>query len=652
MIKSSAEKETLQQEIFKSSKLPRDNTNEIMQQNVYRTILYGVPFRLADEYAHATKKIQYNDSRRIVGAMCNVYMNKLSHGNTTLYGINDKVKKINGRNVITSRGSFRELVSKTLSQSNDLFQEQSKLWEWYEDKDGKVHPRLDTNYFYTALEQMNDIKLFNRKLFDFNEYNGRYSLYHLPTYWSEYQLAKRILEILHGNSILKTSKDIAKLKAINYGADTEQALAISEVFDNKVSIITGGAGTGKSKTIEILANVLLDENANLSIRICSPTGIAAQNLQNRLINSPSEKVRIYFSDSINKSRTIHSLLEIKPSKSIGIIRSKFSYRKDPLIADILIIDEASMVDIYLTRSLLWALENHVHVVIVGDSNQLNSIGPGRVLYDLTNGLKRLQKKEFVSPLPKWSNLITIHRTKEDSRIPILANTLLIQNRDDRWNCFKQELERCIEKGDVRYIKAQETKEILNLTVNEYLNNHGSMENVALITTRHNQEIGRNILNQKIQSKLMKRSGFEEGVIVIQNRNDYLHGVFNGEKGIITKVIENKIIAEFIGERTVSLSKNQAEKDWLIGYAITVHKSQGTEAETVLLPIWSEPKSKIWNRSLLYTAITRSKNKLIFIGNDDALEQGVKSKEGNRLTRLPLFYREIANRYKVSKKVDN
>ncbi|GLO68337.1 MULTISPECIES: AAA family ATPase [Oceanobacillus] len=647
MIKS-IEKETLQEEIFNSSRLPRDHTHEMMQQNIYRTILYGVPFRLADEFAHATKEFQYNDSRRIVGAMCNVYMNKLSHGNTTLYDLNDKVRKINGRSVITSKGSFRELVSKTLSQSNDLFQEQSKLWEWYEDKEGKVHPRLDKNYFYTALEQMNDIKLHNRKLFDFSEYNGRYSLYHLPTYWSEYQLAKRILEIIHGKSILKTSKDVAKLKAINYGADTEQALAISEVFDNKVSIITGGAGTGKSKTIEILANVLLDENANLSIRVCSPTGIAAQNLQNRFMTSPSENVRSYFSDSVNKCRTIHSLLEVKPSKSIGMIRSKYSYKKDPLIADVLIIDEAGMVDIYLMRSLLWALKDYVHVVIVGDSNQLNSVGPGKILYDLTHSLKRLQEKVFVTPLPKWSKLNLIHRTEDDSRIPFLANTLLTPNRDERWNYFNQEMERCIEKGDVRYIQAKETKDILNLTVNEYLNDHSSVENVALITTRHEQTVGRNILNEKIQNNLMKRIGLEEGVIIIQNRNDYQHGVFNGEKGKITKVIENKITAEFTGERTISLYKNQAENDWLIGYAITVHKSQGTEAETVLLPIWNEPKSKIWNRSLLYTAITRSKKKLIIVGNNDALEQGVKNKEGSRLTRLPLFFREIAKRYMQNK----
>lgn len=643
---------TLQEEIINSSRLPRDKTQEIIKQNVYRTILYGVPFRLADKYAHATKEYQYNDSRRIVGAMCNVYLNKLSHGNTILYTLSDKIKNMNGKSVITSRGSFRELVSNTLIRSNDLFQEQSKLWEWLEDKEGRVHPRLDINYFYTALEQMNDIRLYNRKIFDFNMYNGNYSLHHLPTYWSEYQLVKRILEILDGKSILQSSKDRVKHKAINYGADLEQATAINGVFDNKVSIITGGAGTGKSKTIEILVNILLDDDKNLSIRICSPTGIAAQNLQQRLINSPSENVRIYFSNPDNKCRTIHSLLEIKPSKSIGMIRSKYSHKKEPLVADILIIDEASMVDIYLTRSLLWAIENHVHVVLVGDSNQLNSVGPGRVLYDLTNGLKRLKEKEFVSPLPKWSNLTTIHRTTEDSRIPFLANTLLIQNREERWVYFKEELRKCIEKGDVQYLKADDTKDILSLTVNEYLNKHDHIRNVALITTRHEQMVGRNILNKKIQNKLMKQTGLEKGVIVIQNRNDYLHGVFNGEKGIIIQIKGNMITAEFSGKRIVSLSKNQAEKDWLIGYAITVHKSQGTEADTVLLPIWSEQKLNIWNRSLLYTAITRSKNRLILIGNDNALEKGVKSEEGSRLTRLPLFYREIAKRHMQNKEIIN
>lgn len=632
---------TLQDKIVKSSSLPMEKTEKMIKDNVYQTVLYGVPFRLADEYAHATKEYQYNDPRRILGAMSNVYMNKLSNGHTTLYRLTDKVQKINGKEVVASKGSFHELVTKTLSKSNDLFQDQSKLWEWYENKDGKANPRLNINYFSVALEQMNDIKLFNRKIFNYDEYKGRHSLFHLPTYWSEYQIAKRTLELIKNKRFLKTSKDVAKRKALEYGGDKEQAVAVAEVFNNKVSIITGGAGTGKSKTIEILTSVLLEENPNLIIRICAPTGIAAQNLQSRLLTSPLEKVHTYFSKPENKCQTIHGLLEISPSSSIGMVRSKYSHKKEPLETDVLILEEASMVDIYLMRSLLWALKDHVHVIIVGDSNQLNSVGPGKILYDLTHSLKRLLEKEMVTPLPKWSELNIIHRTKEDSRIPFLAETLLIENKVERWSCFQKELQTCIEKGDTRYIQTEKTKEILNLTAQEYLDNIGQNGNIALLTTRHDQEIGRNILNQKIQSRLMNGTGLAKGVIIIQNRNDYLHGVFNGEKGIITEVEEDKVTAKFVGERTITLSKNQAENDWLIGYAITVHKSQGTEAETVLLPIWGEPKAKIWNKSLLYTAITRSRNKLILVGNDEFLERAVKGDGGKRLTRLPFFYREIA-----------
>src|SRR5699024_4703549 len=138
--------------------------------------------------------------------------------------------------------------------------------------------------------------------------------------------------------------------------------------------------------------------------------------------------------------------------------------------DVVIIDETSMVDILLMRSLLWAIPNHVHLVLVGDSNQLNSVGPGEVLYDLTAGLERLQKKDLITILPKWTKLRNVHRNEEQSRLPFLSKTLLIEDVEERWKYFKEELERCIVRGDAHYNQSENIKDIINLTVDHYLRN--------------------------------------------------------------------------------------------------------------------------------------------------------------------------------------
>ena len=291
--------------------------------------------------------------------------------------------------------------------------------------------------------------------------------------------------------------------------------------------------------------------------------------------------------------------------------------------------------------MLWAVSNNAHIVIVGDSDQLNSVGPGKVLYDLTEGLKKLQTKDFITLVPKWSQLKTIHRTEDSSRLPILAKMLKIEDLDLRWEYFKTELSNCIEKGDIEYIEVSDSPKILDKTVKTYLDMGGSEGKIALITPRHEGIAGRIPLNEHIQMKLMNQIGFAKGVFVVQNKNNYKSGVMNGEKGVITNINKQGMItAAFSNDRTVTLSNKMAEEEWLIGYAITAHKSQGTESNTVLLPIWSEGKSKIWNSSILYTAMTRSKDKLIIISNDSALEKAVKTNANNRKTRLPLCYRSV------------
>src|SRR5699024_155985 len=140
-------------------------------------------------------------------------------------------------------------------------------------------------------------------------------------------------------NFLKTSKSVIEKKAEELGADEKQALTISEDFNNKVSIVTGYAGTGKRKTIEKLSQLLLEENTDIYNKICAPTGIADQNLQKRLLANKSSQIKQYFSHPENKCKTIHSLLEIMPASSVGVVRTKYSYNKNPLPADVVVVDE-------------------------------------------------------------------------------------------------------------------------------------------------------------------------------------------------------------------------------------------------------------------------------------------------------------------------
>src|SRR5699024_9119920 len=157
-----------------------------------------------------------------------------------------------------------------------------------------------------------------------------------------------------------------------------------------------------------------------------------------------------------------------PASSVGVVRTKYSYNKNPLPADVVVVDETSMADIFLIRSLLWAVANHVHLVVIGDSNQLNSVGPGKVLYDLTVGLDKLQKMYTIKILPKWTKLSQINRNEKDSRLTLLSKTLLMEDAEERWSLFYTELKKCMKKGDVTYFQSNDNKEIANLTVDYYL----------------------------------------------------------------------------------------------------------------------------------------------------------------------------------------
>src|SRR5699024_4326901 len=163
---------TIYQKMLQNSNIPREDLSQMTKNNVYQAILYGVPFYLADEYASVSQKFKYNDPRRLTGALCAAYLDKIAQGHTYLHNIKDNTK--------------------ILYSSSKLFNDQYKLIDWYEKTDGNVVPRVNAHLFYSSLTRMNDIKLFNRKIFEYSEHNGKALLRHLPSFWSEYQICDRI----------------------------------------------------------------------------------------------------------------------------------------------------------------------------------------------------------------------------------------------------------------------------------------------------------------------------------------------------------------------------------------------------------------------------------------------------------------------------
>src|SRR5699024_8924396 len=441
-------------------------------------------------------------------------------------------------------------------------------------------------------------------------------------------------------TIMQTKSYISKSiknKLIN-GLDSrlnkEQREASVSAIENKVTFITGGAGVGKTFIIESLVKTII-ENASdvIDVRVVAPTGRASLNIQERLMDNSGHIVKDYMSE--NEARTIHRLLKLRKSEFKGGARSKFNYKDNPLDCNFIIVDEASMIDTILMNNLLWALPNEVHIVVVGDPNQLASVGAGRVLYDLTVALKYgKQFKNAKIERPNWVTLNEVQRTSMDTNLPYLSKSLLNKDKSQRWIDFERELDKSIDIGSVHFI---ETKDILNTTKDMYLANTDSI----ILSPRHEGKDGGRInINDAIMSKL-GFTGFQVGVPVVQNVTNYDKGVLNGERGIVSAINneEDVMTVIFNGGQSVDYRIKDIDDELIIAYATTVHKSQGSEADKVILPIWTKDTKSVWDISLLYTALTRAKKKVYIIGSKENLKISMnRSRNNHRFTMLTHRYK--------------
>lgn len=457
-----------------------------------------------------------------------------------------------------------------------------------------------------------------------NKYTNEYQNYlvngfsDVKSFKTEFSIAKELNRIVSAGKVSLPAfnqDDIDRYFDFNSDKlDSSQLLAAKTILSKKVAFLTGGPGTGKTHTIKSLLNFFDAMNkkrkesgdVTLSYTLCAPTGRAAKRMNE---------------STGRESSTIHSLLGFSPEGGFTFnSQDKMSY-------DILIVDESSMIDIWITASLLRAVKDDAIVIFVGDADQLKSVGPGKVFQDLMScglfAVARLQE---------------IHRQARNSQI-ILAAHNVIHNQMP-----KLFLEDCGVETDSVFIPASRNPDIHELIVKrvkDLLASGVRPEDIQILTPKKAGEIGvrnlnetlRPLLNPKYQMYSYLQSKFVTGDRVMQLKNRKDLGIYNGDIGVVKYFDEDNggVVAIFDGKELVLENADLKHLDFC--YACTIHKAQGSDYPQVIIPI-SPSDMAMWDCNLLYTAITRAKNFLTMVGDERTMKISVASfKQVDRLTGL-------------------
>lgn len=433
------------------------------------------------------------------------------------------------------------------------------------------------------------------------------AIYLPPFYYAECGTANRLSTLVHTKevgSIFTARFDLAKLQretGIEY--DEVQVEAIRQAIASKVMVLTGGPGTGKTTTTKAIIAAL--QSAGMRILLAAPTGRAAKRM--------SEATGM-------EAKTIHRLLVYNPQD--GYKRND----ENPLEGDVLIVDECSMIDIILMNNLTKALPTTMRLVLVGDIDQLPSVGAGNVLRDIIDS--------GVIPVVR---LTRIFRQAQSSRIVMSAHAI---NR----GCFPD-----ISNGqhtDFFFMKQEEPEKVAETIVSLVRDRlpkayHQPTANIQVLTPMQRGVVGAANLNMALQQALnhntaaLARGGytFKEDDRVMQLRNNYDKDVYNGDLGYVRSVDmeERTLTVDFDGQ-TVEYEASELD-ELTLAYATTIHKSQGSEYPIVVMPVLMTHYVML-QRNLIYTGITRAKKICVLVGQTKALAYAIHNmKVLKRNTRL-------------------
>ncbi|MBE7042260.1 MAG: ATP-dependent RecD-like DNA helicase [Ruminococcaceae bacterium] len=398
-----------------------------------------------------------------------------------------------------------------------------------------------------------------------------------------------------------------------------QKEAVMQAVQNRVMIITGGPGTGKTTIIRTIATLF--EAMGMKVSLCAPTGRAAKRMS---------------SLCGREAQTVHRLLEMNYDNDR---QQQFArHERNPLDADVIIADEMSMVDVILLDHLLCALPAETHFIMVGDADQLPSVGPGNVLGDLLSEdcIKTVRLTEIFRQAKESQIVVNAHKINH-GEYPIL-------NQGDFFFVHHQpgELLQCVVDLCQRRLPATYPVE--------------DLFSIQVISPSKKGEAGINVLNPALQEALNPPSPtknerkvrdivFREGDKVMQIKNNYDiiwtgkngekgTGIFNGDEGIITDINTpaSTLTVCYDGQKSVVYDFLQLD-ELELAYAITVHKSQGSEFDIVVIPMYQAPPMLL-NRNLFYTAVTRAKKLVVLAGNEGIMRKMVENNhQTERFTAL-------------------
>lgn len=478
------------------------------------------------------------------------------------------------------------------------------------------------------IEQCQKVLMVDKELIEVNIYNsvleGKVkvekindieAVYALPYYFCELGVTNKIITLSIEKFQTINSDVLFEISSFenkhNIKFADSQKDAILGAFENGIEIITGGPGTGKTTIIKCIIEIY--ENNGMKVLLAAPTGRAAK----RMTESTGQE-----------AKTIHRLLEM------GVSEDENSFfgrgEGEPLEGDVIIIDEASMIDIMLMNSLLKAIKLGTRVIIVGDVDQLPSVGPGNVLRDLINSnfIKVVRLNEIFRQGKESMIILNAHRIN-NGELPYLNKKdgdFFFDNRENNESILQTILD------------------LVNRRIPMFNSKWNKVKDIQILSPTRKGILGIENLNNELQAilnppdKYKKERKFKDFIFrvgdkVMQTKNNYSLkwnriggygdnegvGVFNGDMGFIESIDEenNTITVIFDDERRI-VYDNVYVEELELAYAITIHKSQGSEFKVVITPAFMG-SAFLMNRNILYTGITRAKELVVVVGSQKALK---------------------------------
>lgn len=579
-------------QIMKIYKLYGSQSIDKVNQNPYVLIteIWGIGFKIADKIAESIG-IEKNSPFRIKSGIYYVLNEGISSGNTSmpLYKVLEVAYNFLSVEKDIIEGYVKELC----------FEEKIKAEKINNEK------YIFTNQLYQAEKYIANKLL----VLNYEDVDERTEECDIDTYIEEFEEENKI-----------------KFASL-------QIEAIKSAIENNIEIITGGPGTGKTTIINCI--IYIFEKIKMKVLLSAPTGRAAK----RITESTGKE-----------AKTIHRLLEIGIDDDGNMVF--FKTEEEPVETDVLIIDESSMIDAILLMNVLRAIKPGTKLIFVGDVDQLPSVGPGNILKDIiTSNAFKVVKLDKIFRQSEESMIILNAHKINNGELPIISG----KNKDFFF------MERDKQEDIVSLVK-----ELVSKRLPRYNADWDIFKDIQVLTPSRKNTVGVENLNKELQNILnnnvknireinYRGKIFREGDKVMQIRNNYSIewfrisgvgdskgvGVFNGDMGYIDFVDSQNKVLEIIFDDDKKVTYNEENFEELEhGYAITIHKSQGSEFQVVVLPLYMNSPF-LMSRNLLYTAITRAKSVVVVIGSKNTLEYMINNTRSfDRYSSLKDFISEL------------